>query len=61
MKVAKVLEQNNSKYIDNFPININPFAFTYNDVAYCIEPGVSLSSSLEPNQNGYDQTSALYH
>ena len=32
MKVAKVLEQNNSKYIDNFPININPFAFTYNDV-----------------------------
>lgn len=31
--------------------------FTYNDVAYCIEPGVSLSSSLEPNQNGYDQTS----
>ena len=32
LKVAKVLEQNNSKYIDNFPININPFAFTYNDV-----------------------------
>lgn len=31
LKVATVLEQNNSKYIDNFPININPFTFTYNN------------------------------
>lgn len=26
-----MLEQNGSKYIDNFPIKINPFAFTYNN------------------------------
>lgn len=32
LKVANVLEQNNSKYIDNFPITINPFSFTYNNV-----------------------------
>lgn len=31
LKVAKVLEEHNSKYIDNFPITTNPFAFTYND------------------------------
>lgn len=31
LKVANVLEENNSKYIDNFPITISPFAFTYND------------------------------
>ncbi|MCI8352593.1 MAG: hypothetical protein HFJ58_03140 [Clostridia bacterium] len=31
LRVANVLEQNNSKYIDNFPIKINPFAFTYNN------------------------------
>lgn len=31
LRVAKVLEENNSKYIDNFPITINPFKFTYND------------------------------
>ncbi len=29
LKVANVLEQNNSKYIDNFPISINPFQFMY--------------------------------
>lgn len=31
LRVANVLEQNGSKYIDNFPIKINPFAFTYNN------------------------------
>lgn len=31
LRVANVLEQNNSKYIDNFPIKINPFEFTYNN------------------------------
>ena len=31
LRVANVLEQNNSKYIDNFPIKINPFSFTYNN------------------------------
>lgn len=31
LRVAKVLEQNNSKYIDDFPITVNPFAFTQND------------------------------
>lgn len=31
LKVANVLEANNSKYIDNFPITVSPFAFTYND------------------------------
>ncbi len=31
LKIANVLEQNNSKYIDDFPITINPFAFTYQD------------------------------
>lgn len=29
LKVAKVLNAHNSKYIDNFPISINPFSFTY--------------------------------
>lgn len=31
LRVAKVLEENNSKYIDNFPITVNPFKFTQND------------------------------
>lgn len=31
LKTANVLEQNNSKFIDDFPININPFSFTYED------------------------------
>ena len=31
LKVANVLEAHQSKYIDDFPITINPFAFTYND------------------------------
>ena len=31
LKVANVLEQNGSKYIDNFPIKINPFEYTYNN------------------------------
>lgn len=31
LRVAKVLKENNSKYIDEFPININPFSFTYNN------------------------------
>lgn len=31
LRVANVLEQHNCKYIDNFPIKINPFAFTYNN------------------------------
>lgn len=31
LKVANVLEQNNSKYIDDFPIKINPFTFTFTD------------------------------
>ena len=31
LRVANVLEQNNSKYINDFPITVNPFAFTYND------------------------------
>lgn len=31
LRVANVLEQNGSKYIDNFPIKINPFTFTYNN------------------------------
>lgn len=30
LRVAKVLEENNSKYIDQFPIKINPFSFTQN-------------------------------
>ncbi len=29
LRVANVLEQNDSKYIDNFPVKVNPFAFTY--------------------------------
>lgn len=29
LKVANVLEQNNSTYIDDFPIAVNPFRFTY--------------------------------
>lgn len=32
LKTAKVLESNNSDYIDNFPIEINPFRFTYKDI-----------------------------
>lgn len=31
LKVAKILEEHNSKYIDNFPITINPFQFIYKD------------------------------
>lgn len=31
LKIANVLEQNNSKFIDDFPITINPFNFTYQD------------------------------
>lgn len=31
LKIANVLEQNNSKYIDDLPITINPFGFTYQD------------------------------
>lgn len=31
LKTAIVLEQNNSTYIDDFPIAINPFCFTYED------------------------------
>ncbi len=31
LRVANVLEKNNSRYIDNFPIKINPFTFTYNN------------------------------
>lgn len=31
LRVVNVLEQNGSKYIDNFPIKINPFAFTYDN------------------------------
>ncbi len=31
LKVANVLEAHQSKYIDDFPITINPFTFTYND------------------------------
>ncbi len=31
LKIATVLEQNNSTYIDDFPIAINPFRFTYED------------------------------
>lgn len=31
LKTAMVLEQNNSTYIDDFPIAINPFRFTYED------------------------------
>lgn len=31
LRTAKVLEANNSNYIDNFPITINPFEFTYKD------------------------------
>ncbi len=31
LKTAMVLEQNNSTYIDDFPIAINPFCFTYED------------------------------
>lgn len=29
LRIAKVLEQNNSTYIDDFPITVNPFAFEY--------------------------------
>ncbi len=31
LRVANVLQANNSKYIDEFPISINPFSFTQND------------------------------
>ncbi len=31
LKVAKVLEEHNSQFIDDFPITVNPFAFTFND------------------------------
>ncbi len=31
LKTAKVLEANNSNYIDNFPIKVNPFEYTYKD------------------------------
>ncbi len=31
LRVANVLEQNNSKYINDFPITVNPFVFTYTD------------------------------
>lgn len=31
LKVANVLEENESSYVDNFPIKIEPFSFTYND------------------------------
>lgn len=31
LKIANVLEQNNSKFIDDFPITLNPFAFEYED------------------------------
>jgi penicillin-binding protein 2 len=31
LNVAITLEENNSKYIDEFPISVNPFAFTYED------------------------------
>ncbi len=31
LKVANVLETNNSQYIDEFPITVNPFTFIYND------------------------------
>lgn len=31
LKVAKVLEEKGSQYIDNFPITVKPFAFTYNN------------------------------
>lgn len=31
LRTAKVLEANNSSYIDNFPITINPFEFIYKD------------------------------
>lgn len=31
LRAIKVIEEHGSKFIDNFPITINPFAFTYND------------------------------
>ncbi len=31
LRIAKVLEENNSKFIDDFPISVNPFSFTYED------------------------------
>ncbi len=31
LKIANVLEQNNSTYINNLPININPFSFNFSD------------------------------
>lgn len=31
LKVIKILEAHGSKYIDNFPITVNPFAFTHGD------------------------------
>ena len=31
LKIANVLEQNGCKYIDDFPININPFTFNYQE------------------------------
>ncbi len=31
LKIANVLEQTGSKYIDDLPITVNPFAFTYED------------------------------
>lgn len=32
LKMVKVLEENEDKYIDEFPININPFSFSMEDV-----------------------------
>ena len=31
LKIANVLEQTGSKYIDDLPITVNPFSFTYED------------------------------
>lgn len=31
LKIAELLEENNDKYIDNFPVNINPYEFSINE------------------------------
>ncbi len=32
LNMIQVLEQNQDKYVDEFPININPFSFTQEDI-----------------------------
>ena len=56
LKIANVLEQNGCKYIDDLPININPFAFNYQDEEKAIKwkKANKLDESLTPEQVFYE-------